>query len=107
MNRRVRRALDRAGMLAFRGRTKRGDGFGTEVSSIVKPELGARVRVVHTVDGSGQWSFDYPPALARELARDLEEAAGYAEREAAAIAGEKPGRRRRPPERMSVPRGPW
>lgn len=104
-NRRVRRALDRRGLLGFKGKTKRGDGFGTEVSSLVKPELGARVRVLHTVDGAGQWSFDYPPAIARQLARDLDEAADYAEREQARIAGDVVPERRRRRETMTVPKG--
>jgi hypothetical protein len=75
--------------LPWRGRTRRGDGFGTEVSVVQKPELGARVRLVHSIDGHGQYAFDYPPAGATSLARDLLAASKHAESEANEIAGDE------------------
>ena len=85
--------------IRLRGRTRRGDGFGTEVSVVTKPELGVRVRVVHSVDGRGQYAFDYPIEGAAELGRDVIGAVKYARGLEAEIAGEPA-----PGPKMAIPR---
>jgi hypothetical protein len=52
-------------------RTRRGQGFETEVSVVAKPEIGVRVRVVHKTARGGQFVFDYERDAAMELGRDL------------------------------------
>lgn len=90
--------------LRLRMRTRKGDGFGTEVSVVTKPELGVRVRVQHSIiTGKGQYAFDYELEPARQVARDILNAVDYARELEAEIAGEAkpapamaiPGKRRR------------